>query len=244
MLRLYINLSSSTINGYDSTERSAPSRSTTRPQRPSPRGCHSCSDQVLGQDSADLVFGSGATVAVPEVHVKRDCCSLVLDSVTSTPQWIRQPENPRSCWRDNCLDWRWRRASHGPLIFITAAHNAKTVRMGSTGQGSHCAMKYDDEPRPEWTRMPPHTLVHVSSPFFLFIPAGPRPRPGGFFGSGATVDVHVNRRSCCTWLYATYIHNFMHLCIHVHFHACMHTHTFARLQRERQGEIERARAYV
>jgi hypothetical protein len=33
---------------------------------------------------------------------ERVCCLLVLDSVTSTPQWIRQPE-ARGCVHDACL---------------------------------------------------------------------------------------------------------------------------------------------
>jgi hypothetical protein len=31
-----------------------------------------------------------------------ECCLLVLDSVTSTPQWIRQPK-PRDCVHDVCV---------------------------------------------------------------------------------------------------------------------------------------------
>jgi hypothetical protein len=33
---------------------------------------------------------------------ERVCCLLVLDSVTSTPQWIRQPK-PRGCLHDVCV---------------------------------------------------------------------------------------------------------------------------------------------
>ena len=37
----------------------------------------------------------------PAYH-ERVCCLLVLDSVTSTPQWIRQPK-PRGCVHDVCV---------------------------------------------------------------------------------------------------------------------------------------------
>ena len=35
-------------------------------------------------------------------HSRRVCCLLVLDSVTSTPQWIRQPK-PRDVVHDVCV---------------------------------------------------------------------------------------------------------------------------------------------
>ena len=43
-----------------------------------------------------------AAPAQAPVQAERVCCLLVLDSITSTPQWIRQPK-PRGCVFGVCV---------------------------------------------------------------------------------------------------------------------------------------------
>jgi hypothetical protein len=45
---------------------------------------------------------SGPASGVTNTCADRECCLLVLDSVTSTPMWIRQPK-PRDVVHDVCV---------------------------------------------------------------------------------------------------------------------------------------------
>ena len=49
-----------------------------------------------------MLLANGSCIQALTPIAERECCLLVLNSVTSTPQWIRQPE-PRDVVHDVCV---------------------------------------------------------------------------------------------------------------------------------------------
>jgi len=57
---------------------------------------------MSSKGKSDVTAHAHARAEVRVSHDERECCLKVLDSVTSTPQWIRQPK-PRDCVHDVCV---------------------------------------------------------------------------------------------------------------------------------------------
>ena len=55
---------------------------------------------AMGEALRRRILAAGVRDVLHELE--RVCCLLVLDSVTSTPQWIRQPK-PRDVVQDVCV---------------------------------------------------------------------------------------------------------------------------------------------
>jgi hypothetical protein len=71
-----------------------------RVPRPPPGGCqlnYAANAAFPNSEVAFSTFTLTQTEGIARRGKERECCLLVLNSVTATPQWIRQPEAAWGC---------------------------------------------------------------------------------------------------------------------------------------------------